>query len=304
MHVFFTILFIFCICSRVEAYSTSKYSIDIPSTYKKATEGSFTKANGSNVNVQITPFLGSSINAFTEEELNNLTRNINSGIDDLRDEMKKNIKERYGEYLSDSEINEYVKFFKCNSIDKKEITTATKNNYKCYHIIANYLVGDYNYYAEQYSFISNNNVYTLTACVEEKSYLQSSEIRNIVNSFTITNYKDPEKSFLFSSDIWTKIIATVIVATIGVAIKHFVDKGKQKDNAIIEDNSVKYEEDIKLEKDNKKGFEIEKKEADYKSKEIIGDKENLKQDKKYCTKCGEEIEEDWDFCNHCGNKLK
>lgn len=308
---FLLFIVIFSLIGNVNAYSTSQYSIDIPSTYRKATEGSFTKENGNNVNVQVVPFSGSSSNVFTEEGLNKLTNNINSEIDNVRTEMKKTIKERYGEYLSDSEIDEYVKSFKCESIDKKEITTATKNNYKCYHIIASYSAGDYKYYAEQYSFISNNNVYTLTASVGEKSDLQSAEVRNIINSFTISNYKNPEQSSFFSDKLLSKIIATGIVALICGGIKAISDKNKR--------NKIKQGSD-RLKEDKQK--ELEKKEEKNKSIEIVendkvkdsknnnndiiieNDSKDKEESKKYCTKCGKMIDNEWAFCNFCGNKLK
>ena len=308
---FLLFIVIFSLIGNVNAYSTSQYSIDIPSTYRKATEGSFTKENGNNVNVQVVPFSGSSSNVFTEEGLNKLTNNINSEIDNVRTEMKKTIKERYGEYLSDSEIDEYVKSFKCESIDKKEITTATKNNYKCYHIIASYSAGDYKYYAEQYSFISNNNVYTLTASVGEKSDLQSAEVRNIINSFTISNYKNPEQSSFFSDKLLSKIIATGIVALICGGIKAISDKNKR--------HKIKQGSD-RLKEDKQK--ELEKKEEKNKSIEIVendkvkdsknnnndmiieNDSKDKEESKKYCTKCGKMIDNEWAFCNFCGNKLK
>lgn len=302
MFLFFSIICIFFVIPySVNAYSTSNYSIDIPSTYRKATEGSFTKENGNNVNVQVVPFTGSSSNAFTEEGLNSLIKNINSEIDNVRTEMKKTIKERYGEYLSDSEIDEYVKSFKFESIDKKEITTATKNNYKCYHIIASYSAGDYKNYAEQYSFISNNNIYTLTAGVGEKSDLQSSEVRNIINSFTISNYKDPEKSSFFSDKLLSKMIAAGIVALICGGIKTISDRNKRNKN-----------EQNELEKKEETNKSIERLENDKEENSknnnddiiIENNSKNKEENKKFCTKCGEEIEEDWDFCNNCGNKLK
>lgn len=309
--VFLLFIFIFSLVGNVNAYSTSQYSIDIPSTYRKATEGSFTKENGNNVNVQVVPFTGSSSNAFTEEGLNKLTNNINSEIDNVRTEMKKTIKERYGEYLSDSEIDEYVKSFKCESIDKKEITTATKNNYKCYHIIASYSAGDYKYYAEQYSFISNNNVYTLTASVGEKSDLQSSEVRNIINSFTISNYKNPEQSSFFSDKLLSKMIAAGIVALICGGIKVISDRNKRNK---IEQGSDRLKEDEQNELEKKeeinKSIEIVENDKEKDSKnnnnDMIteNDSKDKEESKKFCTKCGGEIEEDWDFCNNCGNKLK
>lgn len=310
---FLLFIFIFNIVGSVNAYSTSQYSIDIPSTYRKATEGSFTKENGNNVNVQVVPFSGSSSNAFTEEGLNKLTKNINSEIDNVRTKMKKTIKERYGEYLSDNEIDEYVKSFKCDSIDKKEITTATKNNYKCYHIIASYSAGDYKYYVEQYSFISNNNVYTLTASVGEKSDLQSLEVRNIINSFTISNYKNPEKSSFFSDKLLSKMIAAGIVALICGGIKAISDKNK-RNKAEQENDTLK--EDAQNEIDKKEEQEInkivesiendKKENTQNNNEDIITGKDSADKEgnKKYCTKCGAEINEDWDFCNNCGNKLK
>lgn len=309
--VFLLFIFIFSLVGNVNAYSTSNYSIDIPSTYRKATEGSFTKENGNNVNVQVVPFTGSSSNSFTEEGLNQLTKNINSEIDNVRTEMKKTIKERYGEYLSDSEIDEYVKSFKCESIDKKEITTATKNNYKCYHIIASYSAGDYKYYAEQYSFISNNNVYTLTASVGEKSDLQSTEVKNIINSFTITNYKDPEQSSFFSNKLLSKIIATGIVALICGGIKAISDRNK-RNKIEQESNILKEDKQNELEKKEETNKSIETLENDKEENSknnnddiiIENDSKNKEENKKFCTKCGGEIEEDWDFCNNCGNKLK
>lgn len=308
---FLFFIFIFNLIGSVNAYSTNQYSIDIPSAYRKATEGSFTKDNGNNVNVQVVPFTGSSSDAFTEEGLNKLTKNINSEIDNVRTEMKKTIKERYGEYLSDSEIDEYVKSFKCESIDKKEITTATSNNYKCYHIIASYSAGDYKYYAEQFTFVSNNNIYTLTASVGEKSDLQSSEVRNIINSFTISNYKDPEKSSFFSDKLLSKMFAAGIVALICGGVKAISDRNKRnktkKENDISKENKQNELEEKEKINESIEVAENDKKEDSQNNNEdisIANDFKDKEENKKFCTKCGEKIEEDWDFCNNCGNKLK
>lgn len=51
----------------------------------------------------------------------------------------------------------------------------------------------------------------------------------------------------------------------------------------------------------------EEKNEEEEKKETINEeiKENLNnENKKYCTKCGNQIEQDWMFCNYCGNKLK
>lgn len=51
----------------------------------------------------------------------------------------------------------------------------------------------------------------------------------------------------------------------------------------------------------------EEKNEEEEKKETINEeiKENLNnENKKYCTKCGNQIEQNWMFCNYCGNKLK
>ncbi len=206
------------LCNYANAYSTSQYSIDIPSTWTTTVENVFSKSNGDSVNVQITSFTGNANNPYTEEMLDQLVNEIYNNVDNYKDEMKEQLKQTYGSYMTDSEIDKYVDSFKCNSVDLKEITTCTKNNYKCFHIISNYTMSDYSYYSEQYSITSGNNVYTLTLSSSDKSGLETSEMRDIVNSFTINNYKEPTGSTLSPTMIGI-ICGACVGAVVGVVIR-------------------------------------------------------------------------------------
>lgn len=221
-------ILILSLCNFTNAYSTSQYSIDIPSTWTKTAENVFSKSNGDGVNVQITPFTGNAGNPYTQEMLDKLVNEIYNNIDDYREEMKASLKQTYGLYMTDSEINKYVQSFKCNSIDLKEITTCSKNNYKCFHIISNFTMTNYSYYAEQYSIASGNNVFTLTLSSSNKSGLGTSEMKDIVNSFTINNYKEPSGMPL--SPTLMGIIAGACAGAVAGIITYFRNKKIKNNN--------------------------------------------------------------------------
>ena len=231
-------VFILSIFTRIYAYNTSEFSITVPGTYKEETENSFSKEDGTNVNVQITPSKGVDAINYTEKELNYLVNQIETKFDSYKDELKVELKKQYGNSVSEERINEVVQNFKCNSIDKKEITTATKNKYKCYHIIANISAGTYSYYIDQYSFASNNKFYTLTASAQELSTLETDEIKGIIDSFTIVNYKAPKGTTGLSKTM-KKIIPVIVCAIVG-GILGAINKMRMK-------KETKSEESVKTE---------------------------------------------------------
>ena len=330
---FIMVLIVFGFCETL-AYSTSDYSIDIPSSYKKADGASFTSEDGTSIKIEELPFSGSSKGAFSEEFLDGIVKGLYSGVESTKEEMKKNIKEAYGDYLTDSQINEYVKSFKCDSIDKKEVTVATKNQYKCHHVIASFSTVNYSYFIEQYAFISNNKAYTLIIGASEKNKFQSDEVKNIINSFTITNYKDPEKEFssilviyiiltlisvalcvysYMKKNIHAGIYVTVVILTIfeGLSLQTEIYEGTQLSDypisywigffwASILSIILSIIAVFKKKNSNEKIEKTEEKKEDRKEEQDAINSVN----KKVCTKCGNEIDEQWDFCNNCGNKLK
>lgn len=184
------LIIILSLCSVVNAYSTSNYSIDIPSTYESITDGQFNDENGNGINIQVSDFKSSG-DPYTQENLDKLVDEIYTNIDQYRDQIAESLKETYGSYYTDEYIKNYVDSFKCNSIDLKEITNVSKNNYKCFHIIANYQMADYSYYCDQYQIVSANEMYTITVSAKEKADLQNDDIKKALESFTIANFSAP-----------------------------------------------------------------------------------------------------------------
>lgn len=215
------------LCGFVNAYSTSQFSIDIPETWKSNSTNSFVDGKGNNVNIQITNETFGKGNPYTEKNLNQLVDEIYNNVDSYKDEMVQSLKQTYGAYLTENEIREYVSSFKCNSIDLKEITTCTKNNYKCFHIIANYSMSDYSYYCNQYCIVSDKTIFTLSVSADDKKdFEENAELKGIVDSFTINNYKEPSDSFLNSTTIGI-LVGACVGAIVGL-ISYVKNKNKEE----------------------------------------------------------------------------
>lgn len=298
LFIFLIFIIILSFYNTVNAYSTNEFSIDIANTYSEISEGVFLKENGDNINIVTSTFSGKSDNPYTEENLNDLVnelkKQINSNNENLiREEVKKQNSE-YGLGIAEDDIDNYAKSIKIDSINTKEITTVTPNNYKCFHIIANFSVANTSRYIEQYYIISGNNIFTISIATNDKNNLESNETKTMIDSFKIYNYKEPsKKGSFFSDELLTKMIASAIL----VVISSLIGVKKQKDKK--SDIKLENEEDKQLEKliDNiERNNKVDSKES--KKEKNIEDKQ------KYCTKCGKEIENEWTFCNYCGNKLK
>lgn len=188
------VLLILSIATSVSAYSTSDYTVDLPDNFEEVSTAVFTAENGNGFNVQTTPYDEKAGDPYTEKMLNDLEKEIYSGIEKQKSEIKKQMKLTYGSSVTDAEIEEYISSFKCNSIDVKEITKCTKNNYKCFHLVSNYTMGDYDYYCDQYSIVSGNKIYTLTLSAQDKKDFENEDMKGIINSFTIKNYKEPKNT--------------------------------------------------------------------------------------------------------------
>lgn len=313
IYIFLLLVFIFSLVGSVEAYSTSKYSIDIPSTYSKVSEGAFVKENGDNINIQISSYSGGAP-SYNNDTLNEfegiLKKYISSEKDSIVQALRKK-SEEYGLSLTESQINEYANSFKLNKMEKKELVTCSKNKYDAYHFIASYSFGEYSSYVEQYYIVTKTDLYVISIGSCDKSSFSSTETTNMINSFKISNYEKP--SSFFSEKLLSKMIAAGIVALFCGGIKVFSDKNK-KNNLEPEKDIQKENEQNDLDKleERKLNVLIENMEDDKKidinnnneNKNIVKDTINSEKNKRYCTKCGKEIQKDWDFCNHCGNKLK
>lgn len=315
-----SVVFVIIVCMimglvcNVEAYSTSNYSIDIPSTYNKVSENSFTNENGKNINIQIVPYRYSTTdNPYTEEHLEEIVKGLYTEVDKYREEMKKMLQEKndsYGAGLTENEINEYVKSFKCNSVVKKEICTFTENNYKGFHIVANYSMGEESYYVDQYMVASGKNIYTLSITCSTLSEVDSVVTKNIVNSFKINNFQPVKGTGERVIDkILTSFFSCLIICGIGAIIgktrKNKEDKIKKNNSEIVEeikDKEISNNHLVESNTNSKKDTEAES--ISIEKEKNIEKRDEKEVSKKFCTNCGKEIEDSWVFCNHCGFKLK
>ena len=186
------LLLVVCIATSVNAYSTSDYSIDVPASFKQVGTGAIYKmTNGNNFNVQITNY----------DEKKDGYPYTQKNLEDLAQEMEKS----------------------GAKIKKKEITNCTKNNYKCMHLMSEI----YGCVCDQYAVVSGNKIYTITVAVVDEKDLESDDVKAIVNTFTLKDYKEPKQGF---SPI---LIGAIVGAGVGLllGIIAAIKKKKEKEKA-------------------------------------------------------------------------
>ena len=206
-----------CIMSVTNAYSSTEFKIDVPSTYTEETENNFKNEDGTTISIKKTEENSLAEINYTEEELKFITDRIEKSFDEYKEKIKAEIKEKQGDSVSDEKIEEVLKDIKWN-IEKKEIIDITKNNYKCFHIVSNISTGETSYYTDQYSIASGNTFYTITISVTEKEELESQEIKNILDSFTIINYKAHKGKQSTSHNKMSSIVIVIVVMIIGAIL--------------------------------------------------------------------------------------
>ena len=190
----FSILFLFIFSNFVFSFSSDKYSIDIPDGYQENKENSFTNEEGKNINVGITKSNQTVYDAdiYTEENLEEIFNKIEDQLEYAKKELKKQLNQQNkseGLNLTEKQIDDYVETFKIEKVVKKEVTTFSKNNYKCFHIIIKYSMGESSYYTDTYQVQSGNEIYTLAINEPNLEDINTDTHKKVVNSFTIKNFK-------------------------------------------------------------------------------------------------------------------
>ena len=225
--ILITLIFLLLsLCGVVNAYESSKYSIELPNYYLSMAQDTFSDANGNTINIQVSKGDGNG-NPYTQENLDRLVNEMYNNVDAYKEQIAESLKETYGSYYSEEQIKPYVDGFKCKSIDTKEITTVSKNKYKCFHIVANYEMGDYSYYCKQYSIASGDEYYTITISAKEKEDLFPQEVSDSIDSFTIKDYQEPKAVNKTGSIIKYICIGAGCGALAGV-LSYFINKNRKK----------------------------------------------------------------------------
>ena len=117
----------------------------------------------------------------------------------------------------------------------KEVTKFTKNNYPCLHYISNLSIGEENAYTETYQVVSDKTAYTITVSSHDSNFFEKQEVKDMINSFTIKNYK--EYAFAQKKSSNTALLRIAIYTCVGAVlgaisgiVKTIQDKKIKKDN--------------------------------------------------------------------------
>ena len=177
------LLFFMIFVSGAIAYSTSDYSIDIPSYYEKVEGGNFSYTIGEirYINIQ---------KEYLEEP--NKYKYNKKGLDAI---------------ISRYNYNTYaIRGYKIQlSIVDSNVGRSGKKNYKCFYLRSTSALRDIPLVLDQYLYIFDNEIYILTIGANDTTYLRSTEAKNIIDSFEIYNYN-------------TATIVNVLLPVVGIIV--------------------------------------------------------------------------------------
>ena len=168
-------------CSTVLAYSEDGMSIDVPSSYKDMGDRTWIKGYTATFNIQI-------------EDNKKGEAATKSALDDSVEQLKKQ--------------------YSGLSVSKSEVTKL--NNYKCLYIESSYS----GMTIVQYAIPTKDKIYVLTFA-GTGDVAGSDEVKSMLDSFKIDNYKEPKSG----SAVGIIIAIVVIAAVAGVAV-YFTKKKK------------------------------------------------------------------------------
>ena len=228
------------------AYSGDKYEIQITDSFSSEInnymENYWGDDEGNSINVQISEIKSANEFQYSEDFLNALTEEIKNNIWKYKAEIKEQLIQQYEAGFSElnvsrEEIEEVVNPIVENVEYKeflvKEVTKFTKNNYPCLHYISNLSLGEESVYTETYQLVSDKTAYTLTISSSDPSFFEKQEIKDMVNSFTIKDYKEyafTKKKSIFNSPIIYYVIVGLVGGTISALSKFIYEKASKKKN--------------------------------------------------------------------------
>lgn len=190
-------------------YSNPDYSINIPSNYKNISNGHWLRQDSEvEILIQSVPIESTQHFKYNNQNLNSLVKSLNESA------------------------NQYENV-RIDILDKS-VQKFTKNKYKGFFIKSIYSLSGYNLYAIQYVVGSNNVMYMLTIESTNLGQLNSYEVKDIVDSFTISNFNSIEDTSL--SD--RLIVATLSVIIIE-AVYNFIANRKNKKHVDMNSYNIK-----------------------------------------------------------------
>ena len=185
------------------AYSGDKYEIQVPESFSSELnnylENFWGDKDGNSINIQISELKNANEFQYSEDFLKALTDEVTNNIDKYRAEVKEQMIAEYEKSFSELNIpreeiekmvNPIVEKMEYKDFLVKEVSTFTKNNYPCLHYISNLSIGDESLYTETYQVVSDKTAYTLTITSHDSNFFEKQEVKDMINSFTIKDYKE------------------------------------------------------------------------------------------------------------------
>lgn len=328
------IMLIFCATS-IYAESNDLYSIELADGFTEITKNYFSDNDGNTINIIINELSSTEGFEYTDENLEIIISEANNAnIESSKEELKQQMKETFGDSFSDEYIEQYVESIKINGVLKKKIKEIGKSKYECFYYRTKWSVGeDYSYLADTYMVISAKKSYTITVSGTE-TFLESENINNMLDTFTIVNFKPIEKeSFgknILAAGFSGMLETLILVGMFGAFGAIFGRKKKSKENVSskgttqntsdkigqINDGNISENNDVSVK--NSLSFENEKTVFKQSNLTYSDDFKLIKDENesgidngkiipndtpRYCNECGEKLEQDWLFCNNCGSKI-
>lgn len=160
-----------CLCSSTFAYSNRYYSIDIAGSFQKNQDDGTTTTFVANGTTQIGISVVDNSDAESEVELVKAILDGKKDIDSVVD------------YLMSENPN-----MTKNNISEKEITKVTKNKYDAIHVGLKETQNGTSVFYDVYIMSADEHFYMISvASIGSDSALDSSEVKNAIDSFTILN---------------------------------------------------------------------------------------------------------------------
>ena len=183
----------------VFAASEKPYTVELKNGFTEEADGVYASdENGVVFIIETDP---------SEEEKNEeyfySNKSLEDGLKDLNDgtakEMAKDIlKGMFADEYSEEEIEQMVDLIKIE-VKKKEISTFTKNNYKCLHYVINFSIEDETYLVmDIYGTLKNEKIYMLVSYTEPE---KNDGAKNLINSFTFVEKEEPKTEETKSEEV-------------------------------------------------------------------------------------------------------
>lgn len=196
------------------AVSNKDYSIDILPEYKQNLTGQYIKDNGDNIGITVSNEKVS--NPYTEKNLEMFEKALVDELEAVKPQLAEKFKNVYAGIISEEEIDKMVDSIGVDKIILKEISTCSKNNYKCFHIITRAKMLEQTFYSNQYVVFSDKSYFVITFTTYPEGEPDYSDFEKMMDSFTIVDYKEPSASSIDWSSVVTKgIIGGIIGALVG-----------------------------------------------------------------------------------------